>query len=75
MKRIEIHLKTVDDAKDFVAKVSGCQAHIDLAYGRCVVDAKSIMGVVSVAVGKKAVLLFHDDELEILEEKVSKYIA
>ena len=75
MKRIEIRLNTKNEAEDFVARVSDCPVHIDLVCGHYIVDAKSIMGVLSVAVGKIVTLLVHPEDSRLLEEKVGRYIV
>ena len=35
----------LDEVKEFVAAASKCDFDIDISYNRCVVDAKSIVGV------------------------------
>lgn len=47
MKEKKIRLATIDEAKVFVSKALKCNFDIDVAYDRVVVDAKSILGVLS----------------------------
>lgn len=47
MKEKKIKLATIDEAKVFVSKAMKCNFDIDVAYDRVVVDAKSILGVLS----------------------------
>jgi len=47
MKEKRIKLATIDDAKVFVSKAMNCNFDIDVSYDRVVVDAKSILGVLS----------------------------
>ena len=47
MKQKRILLPTIDDAKMFVAAATQCDFDIDVYYNRVVIDAKSILGVVS----------------------------
>ena len=47
MKEKKIKLATIDDAKIFVSKAMNCNFDIDVSYDRVVVDAKSILGVLS----------------------------
>lgn len=41
-----------DEVKDFVAAASKCDFEIDIAYNRYVVDAKSIVGVFGLDLGR-----------------------
>ena len=47
MKQKRIWLPTIDDAKMFVAAATQCDFDIDVYYNRVVIDAKSILGVLS----------------------------
>ena len=47
MKQKRIMLGTVKDAKDFVAAATKCEFDIDVFYNRVVIDAKSLLGVMS----------------------------
>ena len=47
MKHKRIFLPTIEDAQDFVAAASQCDFEIDIFYNRIIIDAKSILGVLS----------------------------
>lgn len=47
MKQRKIMLKTMEDAKKFVNASMKCDFDIDIFYNRVVIDAKSILGVMS----------------------------
>ena len=47
MREKRIMLPTVADAKEFVSAASKCDFDIDVFYNRVVIDAKSILGVLS----------------------------
>ena len=47
MKQKRIMLGTVEDEKDFVAAATKCEFDIDVFYNRVVIDAKSLLGVMS----------------------------
>ena len=47
MKQKRIILPTIEEAKAFVAAASQCDFDIDIFYNRVVIDAKSILGVLS----------------------------
>jgi phosphocarrier protein HPr len=52
MPSLTIQLRTIADVKEFVRIVNGYDFDIDLSSGRYVVDAKSIMGIFSLDLGK-----------------------
>jgi phosphocarrier protein HPr len=52
MKTFNISLKSINDVKDFVNIVNKYDFDVDLTSGRYVVDAKSIMGIFSLDLGK-----------------------
>ena len=47
MKQKRIVLPTIEMAKEFVKEASKCDSDIDVFYNRVVIDAKSILGVLS----------------------------
>lgn len=47
MKQRRIMLPTLEAAKEFVAAASKCDFDIDVFYNRILIDAKSILGVLS----------------------------
>ena len=44
---MKIKLNTVNDIKDFVNRAMLCEFDIDLISGRYIINAKSIMGIIS----------------------------
>lgn len=47
MKQKRIKLATIAEAKEFVLAAGKCDFDIDVFYNRIVIDAKSILGVLS----------------------------
>lgn len=47
MKQKRIMLPTIEDARKFVATAEKCSFDIDVFYNRVVIDAKSLLGVMS----------------------------
>ena len=47
MKQKQIRLTTINDAMEFVKRASRCDFDIDVFYNRVVIDAKSLLGVLS----------------------------
>ena len=61
MKSINLCLNTVEKVKGFVNAISPLDGDFDLASDRYVVDAKSIMGIFSLDLGKTLRLDIHND--------------
>ena len=47
MTQRKIRISTIAEAKDFVARASECDFDINIFYNRVIIDAKSILGVLS----------------------------
>lgn len=47
METRKIRLTQIDEVKEFVNAASGCDFDVDIFYNRIVVDAKSLLGVLS----------------------------
>lgn len=47
MTKKQIRLTTITDAMEFVKRASRCEFDIDVYYNRVVIDAKSLLGVLS----------------------------
>ena len=72
MKTYKILLDSIDKVKDFVNLINRFKSEIDLASGRYVVDAKSIMGIFSLDLSKPIDLAIHaesnmDEIMEVLK--------
>ncbi len=63
MKSLNISLSSLDKIKNFVGIVSNLDSEIDLISGRYVVNAKSIMAVLSLDLSK-------DIQMNIYNEKI-----
>jgi len=62
MKTVKVSLNTVEKVKGFVNTVSPLDGDFDLVSDRYVVDAKSIMGIFSLDLGKVLTLQIHSNE-------------
>ena len=47
MKQMKIVLASTEEAKRFVSEATKCDFDIDVFYNRVIIDAKSILGVLS----------------------------
>ena len=78
MKQKQIRLTTINDAMEFVKRASRCDFDIDVFYNRVVIDAKSILGVLSLDLRKVLTVRYsgQNQEFEMfLEEKDAKKAA
>ena len=76
MKTCSILLSSINDVKNFVNIVSRFDYDIDLASGRYVVDAKSIMGIFSLDLSKPIELNIHEDkDVEAILSALAPYIV
>lgn len=74
MKTVDIKLSSIEDVRNFVNIVTKYDMDIDLASGRYIVDAKSIMGIFSLDLMKPIQLTAHSDDADKLLEDIKSYI-
>ncbi len=74
MKTVDIKLSSIEDVRNFVNIVTKYDIDIDLASGRYIVDAKSIMGIFSLDLLKPIQLTAHSDDTDKLLEDIKPYI-
>ena len=75
MESVKIYLKTPEDAENFVQTMRQFEGEYDLTLGSVTVDAKSILGVFALGIGKEFELLFvHPrEEREDVQNAVKNY--
>ncbi|WP_054742922.1 HPr family phosphocarrier protein [Cellulosilyticum ruminicola] len=61
MKSIQISLNSIEKVKQFVNIINAYDCDFDLSSGRYIIDAKSIMGIFSLDLGKPLRLDIYDD--------------
>ncbi len=64
MISFDIRLPKIDDVRMFVGITSASRVDVDLASGRYLVDAKSIMGIFSLDLTKPVNVQIHEDHRE-----------
>ena len=74
MKTFNIMLNSIDDVKNFVNTVNKYDFDVDLTSGRYVVDAKSIMGILSLDLSKPIKLEAFTEEPESFMEEMKPFI-
>lgn len=62
MKQKKIVLPTIEAAKAFVAAATKCDFDIDVYYNRIVIDAKSILGVLSLDLRRVLTVRYSGDD-------------
>ncbi len=61
MKEFSIRIPDVETAKDFCRLAGECSFDVDLTYNKIVIDAKSILGVLSMDLRKTLKVVMHGD--------------
>ncbi len=74
MKEFTVVLSSINDVKNFVNVVTKYDFEIDLASGRYVVDAKSIMGIFSLDLTQPIKVEAHSDDCSELLSELAAYI-
>ena len=64
LKQKKIMLPTVAGAKEFVQMASRCDFDIDIFYNRIVIDAKSILGVLSLDLTRELTVSMNGEDAE-----------
>ena len=74
MEILFVKLSNTEDVKEFVDIIKEFEGDFDLAEGRYVIDAKSIMGVLSMNLSSKLQLIIHQPTPELLE-RIKKFVV
>ena len=77
MKTFTVKFDTVDNAASFVKAIEDFHSHFDLIYGKYVVDAQSLLGVMTMNL-REAVdlrIMDRDGEMERIMAAIAPYIA
>jgi len=75
MAKTEIMLSNVKDVRDFVNLVVLVDYEVDLAQGRYLIDAKSIMGIFSLDLLSPITVIAHTDYADDFFEKLEGFKA
>lgn len=68
----QIKLNQTDDVKEFVETAEKFDFDIDVFYNRVIIDAKSILGVLSLDLSKTLTVQYNEENQE-FEQKISKF--
>nr|WP_291234061.1 HPr family phosphocarrier protein [Frisingicoccus sp.] len=67
MHTVQVNLNSVEKVRAFVNSVNTFNSEFDLVSGRFVIDAKSIMGILSLDLSKPITLNIYSDDTAIIE--------
>ena len=65
----KIQLKAFSDVKEFVKAAEKCEYDVDVFYNRVVVDAKSILGVMSMDLTRPLTVKYHVEDQDCFERR------
>ena len=74
MLQKKIKLNELEAVKEFVSAASGCYFDIDVSYNRVIIDAKSMLGVLSLDLNQVLTVKYGGENLR-FEDVLSKYSA
>ena len=60
----KIRLNETADVKEFVQAASKCDFDVDISYNRVIIDAKSILGILSMDLTKVLTVTYHGEDHE-----------
>ena len=75
MNKTEVVLSNIQDVRDFVNIVVLLEYEVDLAQGRYLIDAKSIMGIFSLDLLSPITVIAHTDYADDFFAKIEKFKA
>ena len=75
MKKTEIILSNIQDVRDFVNIVVLLDYEVDLAQGRYLIDAKSIMGIFSLDLLSPITIIAHTEYADDFFAKLEKFLV
>lgn len=73
MKTIKIALSSINDIRDFVCITFKYDFEMDITSDRYVVDAKSLMGIISLDLSKPVELKIHSDDCEEFLKEIERF--
>ena len=73
MKEKQIKLTNIQDVREFVNIVVLTEFEVDLAQGRYLIDAKSIMGIFSLDLLSPITVVAHTDSADEFFDKIKKF--
>ena len=72
MSEKRIKLKQLQEVKEFVHAAEQCDFDIDISYNRVIIDAKSILGILSMDLNRELTVKYGGENMQ-FENVLSKY--
>ncbi len=72
MQEKKIKLNAAEDVKEFVRSASRCDFDVDICYNRILIDAKSLLGVMSMDLNRELTVKCHGEDQE-FDRVLSKF--
>ena len=71
------NLKDVNEVIDFLNLANKVEYDVDLRYGSCIYDAKSVISAMLISAARSVVMQVHADRVDeqMIREKFEKYIC
>ena len=69
----KIQLKAFSEVQEFVKAAEKCEYDVDVFYNRVVVDAKSILGVMSMDLTRPLTVKYHVEDQDCFEQTLNKF--
>lgn len=63
MKQFTIVFSSVEEIIQFVNQAGKCEFDIDVRYNHIIIDAKSIVGLMGIGVGKEVEIICHTEDI------------
>lgn len=70
----KIKLREVNDVKEFVNAAEKCDYDVDIWYNRIIIDAKSLMGVLSLDLTKELTVKYNEEDIH-FNDILDKYVV
>lgn len=71
--RFQVQLNTVGDVVRMICKLEQYDYHVDAKVGSYMIDAKSLMGLLGIGLGKKIELLVYADKNERFVKDINEF--
>lgn len=68
----KIKLNEINDVKEFVQAAGSCDFDVDISYNRVIIDAKSMLGVLSLDLTRELTVKYGGNNMQ-FENVLSKY--
>jgi len=75
MQKMNLRFQDADQVISFVNVINDYPYNADIKYGSCVVDAKSLMGVLSLALAKTVQLVIYAEDDAGLQGRLAAYLV